>query len=54
MSNTEVKKSTTDTESAQVAREKLMAVMRRQRLQDFFFHKITLIFALSEIGRAHV
>lgn len=47
MSNTEVKKSATDTESAQAARAKLMAVMRRQRLQDFFFHKITLIFALS-------
>ena len=47
MSNTEIKKSPTETESAQVAREKLMAVMRRQRLQDFFFHKITLIFALS-------
>ncbi|WP_370516288.1 MULTISPECIES: phosphate ABC transporter permease subunit PstC [Herbaspirillum] len=47
MSNTEVKKSPTETESAQAAREKLMVVMRHQRLQDFFFHKITLIFALS-------
>jgi phosphate transport system permease protein len=34
------------TESA-VFGEKLMATMRRQRLQDFLFHKLTLVFALS-------
>ncbi|HWT70637.1 MAG TPA: phosphate ABC transporter permease subunit PstC [Oxalicibacterium sp.] len=27
--------------------DKLMATMRRQRLQDFLFHKVTLVFALS-------
>lgn len=27
--------------------QKLLATMRRQRIQDFLFHKITLIFALS-------
>ncbi|MFJ3048211.1 phosphate ABC transporter permease subunit PstC [Herbaspirillum chlorophenolicum] len=47
MSNSEVKKSAADTESAQAAHERLLAVMRRQRLQDFLFHKLTLIFALT-------
>ncbi|MBP0599867.1 phosphate ABC transporter permease subunit PstC [Herbaspirillum sp. LeCh32-8] len=47
MSNSEVKKSPTDAESAQAAHQRLMAVMRRQRLQDFFFHKLTLLFALT-------
>ena len=27
--------------------KELMATMRKQRLQDFMFHKITFIFALS-------
>ena len=47
MSNSEVKKSATDSESAQAAHQRLLAVMRRQRLQDFFFHKLTLLFALT-------
>jgi len=47
MSNTEVTQSAADAERARAAHDQLMAVMRRQRLQDFLFHKVTLIFALS-------
>lgn len=47
MSNSEVKKSAADAQSAQAAHGQLLAVMRRQRLQDFLFHKVTLIFALT-------
>ncbi|HTH44545.1 MAG TPA: phosphate ABC transporter permease subunit PstC [Oxalicibacterium sp.] len=35
------------TEGTAIFGEKLMATMRRQRLQDFLFHKVTLVFALS-------
>ncbi|ASU41280.1 phosphate ABC transporter permease subunit PstC [Herbaspirillum sp. meg3] len=46
MSNTDLGKPPVDT-SAQQAHEELLATMRKQRIQDFLFHKVTLIFALS-------
>ena len=36
-----------DSSDGGVFSKSLMATMRKQRLQDFLFHKITFIFALS-------
>ena len=33
-----------------VSQAAMLSVMRRQRLQDFIFHKVTMLFALSVLG----
>jgi len=45
MSNTDLGKPAVD--SAAHAHQALLATMRKQRIQDFLFHKVTLIFALT-------
>lgn len=49
MSNTDLGKPPADSamQQAQHAHAGLLATMRKQRIQDFLFHKVTLIFALS-------
>jgi len=49
MSNTDLGKPPADSamQQAQHAHAALLATMRKQRIQDFLFHKVTLIFALS-------
>lgn len=49
MSNTGLSKSAASAEdvSAERAHAQLLVTMRKQRIQDFFFHKVTLIFALT-------
>jgi phosphate transport system permease protein len=49
MSNTDLGKPPADSamQQAQQAHTALLATMRKQRIQDFLFHKVTLIFALS-------
>ncbi|WP_034294276.1 phosphate ABC transporter permease subunit PstC [Herbaspirillum sp. RV1423] len=49
MSNSDLGKLPADSASqqAQQAHQELLATMRKQRIQDFLFHKVTLIFALS-------
>ena len=38
---------TTNSESAIAVDQALLSTMRKQRMQDFLFHKVTLVFALS-------
>lgn len=49
MSNTDLGKPPADhaSQQAEQAHQKLLVTMRKQRIQDFLFHKVTLIFALS-------
>ncbi|MFL9926923.1 phosphate ABC transporter permease subunit PstC [Herbaspirillum lusitanum] len=47
MSNSNLNKPAIESDSAQMAHQKLLATMRKQRIQDFLFHKVTLIFALT-------